>query len=283
MISASIKLLPVRPKLELERKQVWKKMTVAIASKCTSGVILCADKNVILSDGSKTIGRKIYARDLVHGSVALASSTSNGIAAESLAIEILDDLADMACDKLQDIRTVVCQSMQRWQIAYGQQPPPDVTYLMVACAAGQQEVYVLEPPRNVLAKHAYAIGSGARVAQPMLDRITTDDALYQPKTTLMYLMYMAKHAEKEEAFVGGGFDALYLPAIGSLQWVDPFDLLFAEEMVFTVDACIDLARQFLMSLAPEAGLDTAMEHIQSQILFVAKQLSTQTLFPSLKI
>jgi len=38
-----------------------------------------------------------------------------------------------------------------------------------------------------------------------------------------------------------------------------------------------------MSLAREAGLDTAMEHIQSQILFVAKQLSTQTLFPSLKI
>jgi hypothetical protein len=67
-------------------------MTVAMASRCSGGALVLADKNIIISDGSKLIGHKIYSRDLLNGSVALASSALDGVASEYLATEILDDL-----------------------------------------------------------------------------------------------------------------------------------------------------------------------------------------------
>lgn len=67
-------------------------MTIAIAAKCVGGVVLVADKNITLTDGSKTVGTKIYSREFSFGLVTLASSTEDGLAAESLASEIFDRL-----------------------------------------------------------------------------------------------------------------------------------------------------------------------------------------------
>jgi 20S proteasome alpha/beta subunit len=116
--------------------------------------------------------------------------------------------------------------MQEWHDAYAQGTAPELSYLMVASALGEQEIYLLEPPRTFVAKKCFSIGSGARTAQPLLEMVTPW-ASPRASASLLYLLYEAKHAEQETAFVGGGFDSVYIPKAGPQIWIDPRDITTA--------------------------------------------------------
>ena len=129
-------------------------MTVAIAAKCIGGVVLIADKEITLTDGSKTVGAKIYSRPFQFGTVTLASSTEDGLAAESLADEIFADLASLTIQygTIAGIVEIVRKRMQEWHGAYTAGTAPGLSYLLVISAFNNQEQYVVEPPRTVLQK-----------------------------------------------------------------------------------------------------------------------------------
>jgi 20S proteasome alpha/beta subunit len=262
-----------------------KAVTVAIAAKCGGGVVLVADKEITLTDGSKTVGNKIYSREFTFGTVTLASSAEDGLAAESLAGEIFDRLTGSNMAEMFGVVNMVKEQMQQWHGAYAPGTAPGLSFLLIVSGFGKQELFVAEPPRTIVQKHAYAIGSGARVAQPILDRLIPSGE-FQPRPSMMFLVYMAKRAARETAFVGGGFDGLYIPVVGPVRWVSGLDMLFAEEMVYTIDSCIDGVLQFLMMLSPESseedGNPTA-KFIKDHLVFVAGQLAKQEPFSSLEI
>lgn len=177
--------------------------------------------------------------------------------------------------------TIVKEQMQQWHAAYTPGTAPLLSYLLIVSAFGGQELYVVEPPRTVVAKHAYALGGGARVAQPILDRLISTGS-FQPRPAMMYPVYMAKRAEKEEAFIGGGFDGLFIPAVGPVRWASELDMLFVEEMVFTVDACADGVLQFLMNLTAEDDREKTANLLRDHMIFFAGQLTKQEPFSSLE-
>ena len=264
-------------------------MTIAIASKCIGGTVMIADKEITLADGSKTIGDKIYSRDFKFGTVTLASATEDGLAAESLAENIFAHLGNLTTTHgtVSGVVEMVRDEMQRWHGAYTAGTTPALSYLLVISAFGNQELYVIEPPRTVLSKHAYAIGSGARVAQPILDRlipggdVPAQGAAFQPRTSMMFLAYMAKRAATETAMVGGGFDGLFMPIIGRIRRAASLDMMFAEEMVFTVDQCLDRVLFFLMSLTDEEDREKSAIALREDMIFVSSQLAKQEPFESL--
>jgi 20S proteasome alpha/beta subunit len=250
-------------------------MTVAIGARCIGGTVLIADRNIISSDGSKSTGCKIYSRELNNAHIALAGATSDAWASECLAQQIIDDISTHLCESPDAMAITACDTMQSWHNAYGASSPPSVQYLMVACAGGGQMLYLIDPPRTKLEKHAYAIGSGSRVAEQSLDRIIPPDHFRQPEATLMYLMYLAKQAEKYEGDVGGGFHALYIPLLGKQVRLDETELMVAEEAVGSVDECTDLILQSVMSMTEDESDIKAMAGILGKhVAFLTKELAT---------
>jgi 20S proteasome alpha/beta subunit len=257
-------------------------MTVAIGARCIRGALLIADRNIVAPDGSKTTGCKIYSRDFNNGSIALAGSTNDAWASECLAEQIIQDVSNHACDNPEAMAIRACDTMQIWHNAYGASGPPSIQYLMVACAGGNLNLYLMDPPRTKLEKHAYAIGGGSRVAEQSLDRIIPTDIFRQPEATLMYLMFLAKQAEKYEVDVGGGFDALYVPVVGKQVPLDKTELMVAGEAVGSVDECTDLILQSVMSMTEDdTSINIMTRTLSEHIAFLTKELGTRDLFPTL--
>ena len=215
--------------------------------------------------------------------MTLASATEDGIAAECLANQILEAIAKNPPASPRGMADEACRQMQDWHTSYTPGVAPNLNYLMIAHCNKQQELYLLQPPRSFLLKHAFAIGLGAREAQPILDKLIPKEAFYKPDAALMYLTYMAKRAEAEEAFIGGGFDAFYVPMTGPPIEVSSYDMLLAGETILSVDSAVGLVLQLLMSLESPELLEKTSASVCGHITFLAAQLAKTNLFPSLKL
>jgi 20S proteasome alpha/beta subunit len=270
----------IKPRFASRRKAV----TVAIATRCESGAVLIVDKNIVLGDGSKTIGRKYYWRYVGGGcdTVTLVSATDDGVAAECLANQILEAIVKNPPASPRGMVDEACKQMQEWHSSYAPSSAPSLNYLMIASCHKQQELYLLQPPRSFLPKHSFAIGLGAREAQPILEKLISGSDLYRPDAALMFLTYMAKRAEAEEAFVGGGFDAFYVPMNRPPKEIDSYDMLLAAETILSVDGAVALVLQLLMSLESPEELEKTSASVCGYVAALASQLAKTNLFPSLK-
>jgi hypothetical protein len=257
-------------------------MTITIGAKCIGGSILIADRNIINTDGSKTTGCKLYSREFGNGHIALASAATDAFASEYLAWKIIDDVATHTCASHEDIAHRACDVMQAWHYSYGAISPPSIQYLMVACAAGNQGLYMMEPPAAKLEKHAYAIGCGARVAEQSLSRMIPDLHFRQPEATLMYLVYLAKQAEKYESNIGGGFDALYVPSLGPQVALEETELNTAAEIVESIDESVDSVLQSIMSMtSADNEVEAIGEFLRISLTSKTKYIARLDLFPTL--
>jgi len=92
---------------------------------------------------------------------------------------------------------------------------------------------------------------------------------------------VAKHAEQETAFVGGGFDSVYIPKAGPQIWIDPRDITTAYNALWEIDCCLSMLLPFVMSLGPPEEIQQGSQALRDYIAGIANDLSQRKLFPSL--
>lgn len=258
-------------------------MTIAIESKSVEGgAILYADRNVIATDGTRTQGRKIYSRDLPTGSVALASATNNAIAAEGLALQMLDDLESGQCADLEEVINRIRWKLQNWSEPYPADEL-DTKFLMALAFSNQTNLYLLQPRNNIMpVQQKYSIGTGARVVDPILNVLLPEDSLFDRRQTLCRLAYMTKHAKEQEATVGpGGSDAIYIPPSGKATWISPVALEFAEHMTEFVDETLTFVLHTVMGFASDEQLEKQAETCKGIVINTAGTLKTFMKFDEL--
>lgn len=175
------------------RKPDKKKMTVAIGMYCMEGVIVCADTNVVSTDGVVTPGRKIAARRAVNGSsFVIANASNDGNAANMLGNEILDALANNPSD-VEAVKT----KMHEWHRGYSQGNAPQMSFVLASVISTNRRLYFCEAPNTVLLKRLgepLAIGMGAQIIDPLFPYVVTGATGIETSLLLAaYLMYRAKH------------------------------------------------------------------------------------------
>jgi len=92
---------------------------------------------------------------------------------------------------------------------------------------------------------------------------------------------LAREHEQETAFVGGGFDAVYLPKAGPQIWIDPPDITTAYAALWEIDCALSMLLPFVMSLGPPEEIQHGSQALRDYIAGIANDLSQLKLFPSL--
>jgi len=259
-------------------------MTIAIGTRCQTGVLLYADKKVIASDGVTTEGCKIYRTRLASdGFLALASASTDAIAAEALAVDIMGH-ARMVKEQ-STIWGAVQTAMVNWCKPYGRDLP-SIQFLMALRTEEIARLYLLQPRNQIvpiLAKRA--IGAGGRVVDVMLDDVIPDDlcAAFVAKVALFNLAYMVRRAKDQESRVGGGSksNAIFLPHRGRVRWIDEIELMLAEDLAATVDEQLNEIRRLMMGLGTLGPLDKQAEIFKNWIITASNSFTGKIEFSSL--
>jgi len=262
------------------------RMTIAIAARCQSGVLLYADKKIVASDGATTEGCKIYKTSLTDdGFLALASATADAIAAEALARRILDDAKMITTPiALEAMMRQVEQSLTEWCQPYAANELPSIQFLMAIRVTGQAALFLIEPRNKIIPiPLKRSIGAGGRIVDAMIDAVFPDDLIFVPKVALLNMAYLARRAKDEELNVGGGSksNAIYVPDYpGKVKWIDEAELWTAEELASTVDGELSNIRRFMMGLGT-IGPNSLAARYGKLILVMAKSLQKRVTFESL--
>jgi hypothetical protein len=259
-------------------------MTAASGAKCIGGVFLYTDRNVIASDGAATQGCKIYHRNLVDGSIALASATDDAIAAQGLADQLLDEVVAEDCRTIQETTECVRRTIVNWSNPYSPEELGATQFLMAVGTGGGSYLYIVQPRNTVTeVRHNQAIGAGARVVERLLPSLFCEGLMYEPRTALFMLAYATKHAKMEEAFVGNqpGSDAIFVRPGSRAVIVPSTELYLAEELVFSPDAVINDLRRFLLALESPEVIERNANELRRMIASTAHNLREAIVFPSL--
>src|SRR5690242_9207425 len=98
-----------------ERKPV--SMTIAMGAYCAGGIILCADTTIIAGD-QKWQGLKMSHVMGKVGSFAIANSSEDVNAANTLIRNLMDALRDTEIKNRQQLESLVTSKMTKWAKAY---------------------------------------------------------------------------------------------------------------------------------------------------------------------
>jgi hypothetical protein len=258
-------------------------MTVAIAVKSTGGAVLYADRNQIGTDGAKSQVCKIHWRDFASGSIALVNATSDAEAAQTFATEILDSVGKKKPKQINDVLTLIRKHLRDWSEAYKHEKEDLNVHDLMACShGGSAGLYVLRPPNTILpVVHKHSIGTGAHIVDPMLDALLGENWQVSNKQALLYLSYMVKHAKDQEAFVGGGSNAVFIPDSGKIKSVDMLELKMAEEMAGFTDELVNEILRFVMFRSNPEGIEKLAESYGRQLTMLANSLRDNVPFKSL--
>jgi hypothetical protein len=261
-------------------------MTIAISSRVVSGVLLYADKKIINSDGATTEGCKIYRGALAkNGFIALASATSDGIAAEALAVDLI---AHAKGEKDQRrLWGAIQTAMVNWCAPYPAGELPDIQYLLALRTDDVARTYLLQLRNQIIpVTSRRAIGAGGRVVDAIIEDVLPEMLPVQPKAALFSIAYMVRKAKVQEYKVGGGSgsNAIYIPDKGRVRWIDEHELWLAEELASTVDDRLNASRRTIMSLGyhTPTALEKSADALKGWMITEANSLAEKIEFKSLE-
>jgi len=242
-------------------------MTIALGMLYGGGAIVAADSQLVYQDGSKTRGRKVCKVNLAHIAFAIAESSDDANAADTLVRSIAGRLGDPKTISWIKFESEIASQMTEWHSAYGHSTPP-VTKLIIGATipkAGTR-IYFCEPPCTVLhKKDGYAsAGSGAAITDALFKMLFTPFFTTQNiqivLRILAYLMYRTKGIEGN-FYCGGPTDAVFVDTAKSFaDWIYSPDLEAAEAGSFQLDVILGQAAMLALTQSNE-WLDQNLGHI----------------------
>ena len=232
-------------------------MTIAMGLLYRSGIIIAADTNEVLTDGSKKQALKVRATSTTKGCFAIAHATFDGNAAKTLVGHLITDIEVNQVRSYDHLESLVADGMTQWAAAFHDKPPSVQLVLGARINDHGMALYFCEPPNSVVLEHGYiAIGSGASVTDPLYRTLfpSVDVPARIRLTQLAYLMYRAK---RDDAYCGGKTITVIVPADanGVPGWVARESMEKAEDVARTLD--------FLLKTTADAALPLPDESIES--------------------
>lgn len=233
-------------------------MTIAIGLLFRNGIIVAADTNEILDDGSKKQAVKVRATSTKRGCFAIAHATNDGNAAKTLVGHLIADIEGNDIESYDYLESLLADRMTQWAGAF-HKPPSVQLILGVRLNHKGMALYFCEPPNSVvLDQRGYvAVGSGASVTDPLYKTLfpSVDAPARIRLTQVAYLMHRAK---TDSAFCGGKTIAVIVPADvdGIPGWVARESMENAEDVVRTLD--------YLLKTTADAALPLPDESVESK-------------------
>ncbi|MFZ1008935.1 MAG: hypothetical protein WAN65_18995 [Candidatus Sulfotelmatobacter sp.] len=208
-------------------------MTLAIGMQCRDSVILAADTLMSYDGGPISEGQKLTGFCSGTGSFAMAQSSYDAHAADTLMSEIRANVEAVDPKTFPVLERAVKDAMANWYAPVYENRPA-IQLLMSACLKEESErgLYVCEPP-SVASRvwESYkAIGDGRTVSDPIYNAWFKQDAPWPLHTSLCQLSYMM-HKGKQllPASVGGSTDVAVLTEAATVPyWIERMDMADAE-------------------------------------------------------
>jgi hypothetical protein len=257
-----------------ERKPV--SMTIAMGAYCAGGIILCADTNIVAGD-QKWQGLKMSHVMGKVGSFAIANSSEDVNAANTIIRNLMDALRDTEIKNRQQLESLVTSKMTKWARAY-QVAPPRTQFILAAYLHGSLIpedgllLYFCEAPNTMLLHQIFdddhgfiGIGTGSAVTNPMFK--TLFSSLASAKSRLMefsYLMYLAK---KNDAWCGGRTISVLVKSehVEPMR-INPLDMEAAEGLGNLFDHVLRTTGSGIIPQPDEEKAKKFAEHIAGRVV-----------------
>jgi 20S proteasome alpha/beta subunit len=247
-----------------------KRMTIAIGMLCDEGLIIAADTQLAMTDGTTREGIKVHQAIADTGVYVTANATEDGNAANTLIPDILTDLQNEDPKDFANVERIVRNSMSEWAERYRQGNP----YIQIILGAsinrpiqqnirtgGGVRLYSCEPPNTMFAVDRedasggyIGIGAGSSITDPVFR--TLFSATGSANTGLHQIAYLMHRAKKDAATsCGGQTNAVLLKyEFGFPLWVEPRYMKIAEEESGnTFDFCLRMTTCSLLAQTDEAA------------------------------
>lgn len=231
-----------RPPVKYPAKKPTR-MTIAIGMLCQGGVVISADTQMTYMDGTTYDAVKVQTLATTTGIYAVAYSSVDASAAESLVDELLLDLKLVEPRSLTGFEETIKNRMTEWsKIFTVKDDRPDVSIITgVRINSNEFGLYLCEPPGTVVRKTFensagyVAAGAGQTVTDPIFR--TLFGSLVPPRVCLGQLSYLMYRAKKDcRGACGGGTDAVLITAQHDHPlWIDRMYTNVAENHGKTMD------------------------------------------------
>jgi len=229
-------------------------MTIAIGMLCAGGMIVDADKKEVMTDGSTRQANKVCIFDGKDVAFAIADASDDANAAQSLVRKLFPYLTGSKPQNFTEIESSISNVMSAWYAAFVEAPKTSLISAIILKGCGAQ-LYLCQPPNTVLPNpEGYvAAGIGASVTNPLAATLFhPHPQAYNPQTVLRHIAYLMYRAKKDNAFCGGGTDAVYLDSRKErAAWVHGDDMRDAEKSSFQLDLILNMATTVALNASGE--------------------------------
>ena len=247
-------------------------MTIAIGMVFGGGIIVAADTNEVLSDGSKRQAQKVRIASTDTACLAIAHATEDGNAAKTLVTHLIADIEGNAVRSWAFLESLLSDRMTQWAGAFYK--PPSVQLVVGGRINGSgMALYFCEPPNSVVLQVSgyLGIGSGASVTDPLC-KLLFPSLVAPARARLTQLAYLMHRAKEDSALCGGKTTAAIVPSdikIGP-GWVLTGSMEKAEENSKAFD--------FLLQSTAGAATASDEENLQARCVQVGKSIEHMAKF-----
>src|SRR5712691_2302723 len=234
-------------------------MTIAVGMLCEGGALVCADTQLVMSDGSTTEVSKTSACKTRWGSFGIANAGDDGNAASTLVGRIGELLEISSISDWGSFQDTISHAMEEWSAPYPQIPE---TSLIVAAYVRDRGVglYLCQPPNTVVPKSIgyVAVGAGSAVTDPLQQTLfaSTVSRLHEPQKILREISYLMYKAKKGSAYCGKRTQGVYVRSDDNEpEWIQPRDFDAVEKQGEQLDVLLRTTTQFALFSNPGTNLD----------------------------
>ena len=145
-------------------------MTIALGMLCGGGAIIAADsKSINSGNGMTARGRKLAIVDTKHIAFAIAESSEDANATETLVRKISARLGRQKESDWNTVESDITDAMGEWDSAFTQKSPDTQLIAGITMPGSGTRLYFCQPPNTIVPKlEGYvSAGWGADVADPL--------------------------------------------------------------------------------------------------------------------